>query len=591
MKSTDFRFGSLSLIALTILFTFSNCKKDLALNQAPENEARTSQTRVSKCLSTEKLDNLLHDHPEVQETRNRIEAFTTQFVKDYDKTLQTRAVINIPVVVHVVYNTTAQNISDQQIYSQIDILNKDFRKINADAANVPSVFRSLAADVEINFCLAQQDPIGRAATGIVRKQTSTVSYDGNNDNMMAAATGGSDIWDRNRYLNIYVCNLEGFLGYAYSPGGPANIDAVVIGYTCFGTTGTVTAPYNLGRTATHEVGHWLNLDHIWGGDGSSCTDSDNVADTPNQGGENYGVPTFPHISCGNTPNGDMFMNYMDYCDDRALTMFSLGQKARMQALFGTSGARRSLLLSNGCNAPSLATCSTPVNLSVSNITATSATLNWGTASSATSYTLQYKTTSGTTWSTVTNITGTSYNLTGLTAITGYQFKVLTVCSSGSSAYSSAVNFTTLTVPSTGCTDNYESNNTSSTAKTIPVNTNITAKIGTATDVDWFSFTTTTAQPKIKIDLTNLPFDYDVYLYRGTTLVGVSENEGSLSESIILNNGAVGTYRIKVVGYGGVYSNSACYTLRAQIGTANFRLENVEKVAASAKTKKKVTMAL
>ncbi|MFN9958897.1 MAG: M43 family zinc metalloprotease, partial [bacterium] len=122
-------------------------------------------------------------------------------------------------------------------------------------------------------------------------------------------------------------------------------------YLYFGTIGTATDPFNKGRTATHEVGHWLNLRHIWGDDGTGCTGSDQVTDTPNAAGSNIGCPTFPRVTCSNGPNGDMFMNYMDYTDDACMFMFSNGQVSRMQALFATGGARASLLTSNGCGTP------------------------------------------------------------------------------------------------------------------------------------------------------------------------------------------------------------------------------------------------
>jgi hypothetical protein len=132
----------------------------------------------------------------------------------------------------------------------------------------------------------------------------------------------------------------GLLGYAQFPGGPAATDGVVILNTAFGSVGTAAAPYNLGRTATHEIGHWLNLRHIWG-DTEDCSGSDFVDDTPNAQQPNYGKPTFPHVSCNNAPNGDMFMNYMDYVDDDAMVMFTKGQIARMQATL--AGPRNSLL--------------------------------------------------------------------------------------------------------------------------------------------------------------------------------------------------------------------------------------------------------
>ncbi len=237
----------------------------------------------------------------------------------------------IPVVVHVVYKTAAQNISDAQIKSQIDVLNADFRKKNSDISTVPAPFAPLAADTRVEFELAKTDPSGNPTTGITRRAT-TVSGFTDDDAVKSASTGGADPWPSDKYLNIWVCQLSGgLLGYAQFPGGPAATDGVVILHSAFGTTGTAAAPFNLGRTATHEIGHWLNLRHIWGDDGTGCAGSDFVADTPNQGGPNYGVPTFPHVSCGNGPNGDMFMNYMDYVDDAAMVMFTEGQVTRMQA--------------------------------------------------------------------------------------------------------------------------------------------------------------------------------------------------------------------------------------------------------------------
>lgn len=237
----------------------------------------------------------------------------------------------IPVVVHVVYKTAAQNISDAQIKSQIDVLTADFRKKNADVSTVPGAFAGLTADARVEFELAKTDPSGNPTTGVTRTATAVNGFS-DDDAVKSSATGGADAWPSDKYLNIWVCQLSGgLLGYAQFPGGPAATDGVVILHSAFGTTGTAAAPFNLGRTTTHEVGHWLNLRHIWGDDGTGCAGSDFVADTPNQGGPNYGVPAFPHVSCGNGPNGDMFMNYMDYVDDVAMVMFSTDQVTRMQS--------------------------------------------------------------------------------------------------------------------------------------------------------------------------------------------------------------------------------------------------------------------
>ena len=250
-------------------------------------------------------------------------------------------VAHIPVVVHVVSKTPAQNVSESQIESQIDVLNRDFRATNPDVSTVPSVFSGLVADSNIEFFLATTDPAGNPTNGITRTSTTVASFS-DDDAVKSAATGGADAWPADRYLNIWVAPLGGgLLGYAQFPGGPAETDGVVITFDAFGTTGTAAAPFHLGRTATHEVGHYLNLFHIWGDDGTGCAGSDFVDDTPNQSASNLGVPTFPHVTCGNGPNGDLFMNYMDYVDDAVMVMFTRGQAARMAACLDT--VRGSLL--------------------------------------------------------------------------------------------------------------------------------------------------------------------------------------------------------------------------------------------------------
>jgi pregnancy-associated plasma protein-A len=241
-------------------------------------------------------------------------------------------VTKIPVVVHVVYNAPAENISNAQINSQISALNRDFRAKNDDKSSVPGAWNGLVSDVQIEFFLATKDPKGKSTTGITRTKTTRTEF-GDDDSVKSKATGGVKAWPTNKYLNLWVCTLGGgLLGYAQFPGGPAATDGVVILNTAFGTTGTAAPPFDLGRTAVHEVGHWFNLHHIWG-DGSvnSCSDSDFVDDTPNQEGPNFGKPAFPHVTCQNAPNGDMFMNYMDYVDDAAMLMFTPQQVVRMQA--------------------------------------------------------------------------------------------------------------------------------------------------------------------------------------------------------------------------------------------------------------------
>jgi hypothetical protein len=218
-----------------------------------------------------------------------------------------------------------------------------------------------------------------------------------------------------------------------------------------------------------------------------------------------------------------------------------------------------------------ATCSQPASLTSSSITSSSATLSWGAVSGATGYTLQVKPSTSTTWTSYT-VTSNSANVTGLTASTTYNWQVRTTCSSGTSAYTTGTNFTTLAATST-CSDTYESNNTLSAAKTIAVNTNIPALIGTSTDIDWFKFTNTSTQKNIRVTLSNLPADYDLRLYNSAgTLLYSSENGGTTSESITYNNAPVATYYIRVRGYNGAFSSSACYRVNAGISSTAFKLD-------------------
>lgn len=267
-------------------------------------------------------------YPEFREGQRRLEDATARRMAFGTAAIRAEGPITIPVVVHVVHNKRSENISKAQINSQISVLNKDFRAQNADKSRVPAAWKGLVADANIQFALASEDPAGDATTGTTRTKIDRTSF-GVDNSVKSAATGGVDPWPTDRYLNMWVCNLaDGLLGYAQFPGGPPRTDGVVILSTAFGTRGTATAPFNLGRTATHEVGHFLNLYHIWGLY-DDCTGGDKVADTPNAAGPNYGEPTFPQVSCNNGPNGDMFVNYMDYVNDAAMFMFTPQQVARM----------------------------------------------------------------------------------------------------------------------------------------------------------------------------------------------------------------------------------------------------------------------
>lgn len=290
---------------------------------------------------------LVDAFPELRENLATIERFTSQFELLGGADAFRVGIARIPVVVHVVFRTNAENIPDSQIHNQIAVLNRDFRATNPDVNQVPAPFQPFVADARIEFALATTDPQGNPTNGITRTQTNVGSFAMTNNPVKFAASGGVDAWDTQKYLNLWVCRLAPtatgqLLGYAQFPGNLPVTDGVVIHHTAFGTGGTAAAPFDQGRTATHEVGHYLNLHHIWGDTViPTCGDTDNVSDTPNQFGSNGGTPAFPHISCNNGPNGDMFMNYMDYVDDAAMFMFTQGQVTRMQATL--AGPRNALI--------------------------------------------------------------------------------------------------------------------------------------------------------------------------------------------------------------------------------------------------------
>ena len=333
----------------------------------------TTQAQLNRCATVEHEAILKAKDPGYEARKQQIEDFTNKIIakQKVNPGKKMGGVVTIPVVFHVVYKTAEQNIPDARLFEQIDILNQDFRRLNADADDTPADFVGVAADCEIEFCLAQVDPDGAPTTGIVRVATDVGSF-GVDDNVKFNADGGSDAWPADTYLNLWVCNLGAFLlGYAQFPGGPAATDGVVLHYLHVGNN-PGGYPYHLGRTATHEVGHWLNLYHIWGDD-TNCSGSDLVADTENQKVETYGCPGFPKTDmCSPDAPGIMFMNYMDYTDDACMNMFTAGQKSRIQSLFEPGGERYSMLSAEVCTleafdaqaidaSPVGFTCSTTIN--------------------------------------------------------------------------------------------------------------------------------------------------------------------------------------------------------------------------------------
>lgn len=306
----------LSIAGLLLLFS---CQED--------EKSNNTETRVAKrtCVSHEVLERQLQENPSLAIKMNEIEAFTENAIQ------QGRLVngkIEIPVVFNVLYRTAAENISNAQLQSQLDVLNADFNAANADFNQVPALFSGVKANVGITFVLDQ----------VIRKSTTKTSW-GTRDAMKKSKQGGINPTSPTTKLNFWVCTIGGgILGYAQFPGGASATDGVVVDSKYVGVTSNTGAsyPYNLGRTATHEVGHWLNLRHIWG---DATCGSDLVADTPTHNTANYGVPTYPHYSTCTGAPVEMTMNYMDYTDDRGMYMFTAGQKSRIDAIFISGGAR------------------------------------------------------------------------------------------------------------------------------------------------------------------------------------------------------------------------------------------------------------
>ncbi|MFT7251797.1 MAG: hypothetical protein ACI9FW_001541 [Flavobacterium sp.] len=309
------------ILSASLLMLLFSCTE----NNSTDLVSATNEVAHRGCASHDVLLNKLNEDPKLAARMNEIESFTELAIKE-GRLVNGR--IEIPVVVNVLYKTTAENISLAQIQSQIDVLNKDFNATNSEFNNVPSGFSGVKANVGITFVL----------DAVNRKSTTKVSWK-TDDSMKKANRGGIAPTSPTTKLNLWVCNMSGgILGYAQFPGGSSATDGVVIDNNAMGTTGSASAPFDLGRTATHEVGHWMNLRHIWG---DATCGSDLVNDTPSHNTANYSCPSYPHYStCSGTPI-EMTMNYMDYTDDACMYMFSNDQKSRMLTIFATGGARNS----------------------------------------------------------------------------------------------------------------------------------------------------------------------------------------------------------------------------------------------------------
>lgn len=316
---------------------------------------------LEKCGTMHNHSQLLQDNPSLLITRYQVEQAAKNWLQHHATNKKT--VATIPVVFHVVHTPSipAQNVPDSIIYSQLRVMNEDYRRTNSDTINTRAVFDSIAADVEIEFCLATVDPSGNFTTGINRVSTATTNFAFSpfNNSVKKASTGGVDPWPTTDYLNIWVCDMYFggsplVLGYAQFPGDDPTTDGLVLTYqhTGYRPWDSAANPANLGRTASHEIGHYFGLRHIWG-DGD-CDSTDYVHDTPNAAAASQQICTLTNNTCNDSLepfwNGtnppDMLENYMDYSTDACMNMFTKGQKDRMWSFLNT--ARVSLLSSNKC---------------------------------------------------------------------------------------------------------------------------------------------------------------------------------------------------------------------------------------------------
>ena len=307
----------------------------------------TSAQNIQRCATDLVILDLQERFPSLERKKREVENFTKSWIEKNKTQANSRSgeVVTIPVVVHVVYQNDEENISDFQIQSQIDVINEDFRRLNNNTQSIPSEFKP-AADIEIEFCLASLDPEGIPTSGITRTPTEIEciadilhTKDNGVPNMFYDHLGGINAWNTENYLNIWVGDAcKNLLGASTGVNPGSAEDGVVIDYRYFGNNcpSDGSSPFNLGRTATHEIGHYFNLQHPWKG-GCDDPEGDYVEDTPAQEDEYLGCPTYPQMSCGDS---DMFMNFMNYVDDKCMSMFSEGQKMRMLATL--NGPRRGL---------------------------------------------------------------------------------------------------------------------------------------------------------------------------------------------------------------------------------------------------------
>jgi hypothetical protein len=312
--------------------------------------------------ATEKFDSIRRGNNPRLESKDQFEQWmSSQLKKSGGANLRTQSAYVIPVVVHVVHNGepigTGTNISDAQVISQINVLNKDFQRLNADANQTPVEFQDEAGSIDVEFVLAKQDPMGNPTNGISRVNGGKSSWTLYQD----AELKGKSYWPAEQYFNVWVANFPDYLGYTQFPvsnlPGVENssydrlTDGIIVHYQAFGSIDdgnfNLESKYDKGRTLTHEAGHFFGMRHIWG-DANSCSATDYVSDTPPQIGSTSNCPANPQPQCS---GNKMFQNYMDYTDDRCMNIFTTGQLNRMITVLQNSPRRASLLTSPGSLPP------------------------------------------------------------------------------------------------------------------------------------------------------------------------------------------------------------------------------------------------
>ena len=317
--------------------------------------ARDGET-VEYCLTHKKMAALMQNLEYVKS----LELDALEVIEPPKGSSEKATVYKIPVVFHVLHNNGIENISDEQIFNALTILNRDYRLLNADANNVQSEFAGMPADIEVEFLLATKAPNGACFKGITRTKNA-ISYDGSDGgNQVDAIVAGNDVfqgnWAGNKYLNIFICgDIGGAAGYTTKPSGwSANqmTNGIWVKHNYVGSIGTSST--GTSRTLTHELGHWLNLDHTWGGNNNpgnttSCTTDDNVQDTPNCIGVtacllNSNTCSSDNAYWGGVNMKDNVENYMDY--SYCSKMFTLGQKTRMRTALQSNSTGRANVISS-----------------------------------------------------------------------------------------------------------------------------------------------------------------------------------------------------------------------------------------------------